>query len=263
MTEFDSWSNEYDKAKGGLVVLADDDSDSAGQGGAEGPRVSAVDRLVEQIREMITDRGLRIGDPVPTERELGEMFQASRNTVREALVVLRAYGLIETRPKVGAVVAAGHGEAIKRLFAFHHGISPDSFRDLQGYRRIIELGVGEQVILTASEADLAALDRVNDRLLAARDVPEAAQADYDFHEAIIALGGNRTTLAAYRMLSPVIVDVMQIGKSARPVQADTHAAHAEIVAALRARDRVAYAYLMSRHLDFGLRFVAGADERLS
>lgn len=241
-------------------MLAADHDDSGTTGASEAPRVSAVDRLVEEIREMMTDRGLRIGDPVPTERELGEMFQAARNTVREALVVLRAYGVIETRPKVGAVVAAGHGEAIKRLFAFHQGISPDSFRDLQGFRRIIELGVGEQVILTATEADFDALARVNDRLLTAASVTEAAQADYDFHEGIIALGGNRTTLAAYRMLSPVIVEVMQIGKSARPVQADTHSAHAEIIAALRARDRVAYAYLMSRHLDFGLRFVAGAND---
>lgn len=231
------------------------------QGGAEAPRVSAVDRLVEQIREMMTLRGLGIGDPVPTERELGEMFQASRNTVREALVVLRAYGLIETRPKVGAVVAAGHGEAVRRLFAFHNGISPDSFRDLQGFRRIIELGVGEQVILSASDAQFDHLARVNDRLLSAASVKDAARADYDFHEGIIELGGNRTTLAAYRMLSPVIIEVMEIGKAARPVQADTHAAHAEIIAALRARDRIAYAYLMSRHLDFGLRFVAAAEDR--
>ena len=242
-------------------MLAEDVEDTAGTSGADAPRVSAVDRLVEQIREMMTERGLRIGDPVPTERELGEMFQASRNTIREALVVLRAYGLIETRPKVGAVVAAGHGEAIKRLFSFHNGISPDSFRDLQGFRRIIELGVGDHIILTATEADLDALSRVNDRLLASQSVAEAARADYDFHEAIIALGGNRTTIAAYRMLNPVIIEVMRIGKSARPVQADTHAAHAEIVAALRARDRVAYAYLLSRHLDFGLRFVAGAEDR--
>lgn len=244
------------------MVLADEGEDSAGNsGGPETPRVSAVDRLVEQIREMMTDRGLRIGDPVPTERELGEMFQASRNTIREALVVLRAYGLIETRPKVGAVVAAGHGEAIKRLFAFHNGISPDTFRDLQGFRRIVELGVGDEIILKATDAEIETLAAVNDRLLAAGSVHEAAHADYDFHEAIIALGGNRTTLAAYRMLSPVIVEVMQIGKSARPVQTDTHAAHAEVIAALRARDRVAYAYLLSRHLEFGLRFVAGADGR--
>ncbi len=220
-------------------------------------RISAVDRLVEQIREMMVERGLQPGDAMPTERDLGEMFETARNTVREALVVLRAYGLIETRPKVGAVVAAGHGEAIRRLFSFHNGISPDSFRDLQGFRRIIELGVGEQVIMAAHGADIERLHEVNDRLLAAGNVEEAARADYGFHEAIIELGGNRTTLAAYRMLSPVIIEVMGVGKSARPVQADTHAAHREIIAALKARDRVAFAYLMSRHLEFGLRFVGG------
>jgi GntR family transcriptional repressor for pyruvate dehydrogenase complex len=244
-----------------VIVLTDDGEDSVGGGGADAPRVSAVDRLVEQIRQMLTARGLGIGDPVPTERELGEMFQASRNTVREALVVLRAYGLIETRPKVGAVVAAGHGEAITRLFAFHNGISPDSFRELQGFRRIVELGVGEQVILTATEADLEALDRVNDRILVAQNMHEAARVDYNFHEAIIALGGNRTTLAVYRMLSPVIIEVMQLGKWSRPVQADTHSAHVELLSALRARDRVAYAYLMSRHLEFGIRFVTADEDR--
>jgi DNA-binding GntR family transcriptional regulator len=41
----------------------------------------------------------------------------------------------------------------------------------------------------------------------------------------------------------------------RPILADTKAAHGEIVAALRARDRLAYAYLISRHLDFALRFL--------
>ncbi|MDR3373996.1 MAG: FCD domain-containing protein [Ancalomicrobiaceae bacterium] len=220
--------------------------------------MSAVDRLVEQIREFMTDRALQVGDALPTERELGEMFHSSRNTVREALVVLRAFGLVETRPKVGAVVSGGHGEAIRRLFSFHNGISPDSFRDLQGFRRLLEMGVGDHLILHATEADLDGLDAVNDRLLAASSVQEAAQADYEFHEALIALAGNQTTLAAYQLLMPVIVELMEIGKASRPVQANTYEAHHEIIAALRARDRIAYVYLVSRHLEFGLRFVPEA-----
>ncbi|MDR3495399.1 MAG: FCD domain-containing protein [Ancalomicrobiaceae bacterium] len=222
------------------------------------PKVSAVDRLVEQIRDLMAERALQIGDPLPTERELGEMFKSSRNTVREALVVLRAYGLVETRPKVGAVISGGHGEAIRRLFSFHSGISPDSFLDLQGFRRLVEIGVGEHIILHAAEADFDGLEAVNDRLLVAPSVQEAAQADYEFHAAMIALSGNRTTLAAYQLLMPVIVELMEIGKASRPVQANTHQAHREIIAALRSRDRIAYAYLISRHLEFGLRFVSDA-----
>ena len=219
------------------------------------PRLSTVDRLVEDLREMFARRGLRVGDALPTERELGEMFGASRNTVREALVVLRAYGLVETRPKVGAVLAGGHGEALRRLFSFHDGISPGEFRDVQGFRRLIEIGIGEEILKRASPEDFDALDRVNDRILEADTSAARARADYGFHEALIALGANRTTLATFRFLRPVIEDLMRVGKDARPVQANTHETHREIVAALRAGDRLAYAYLMSRHLDYGLRFV--------
>lgn len=221
-------------------------------------RTSAVDRLVEEIRGHVARRGLRVGDALPTERELGEMFRASRNTVREALVILRAYGLIDTRPKVGAVISGAHGEAVRRLFAVHNGISTDSFRDLQGFRRIVEIGVGDHIILHATEADLDVLQAVNDRILSAVGVDDLARADYDFHEAIIALSGNRTALSTYRLLRPVILDLMRVGKNARPVQANTHETHAQIIAALRARDRVAYAYLISRHLDYGLQFVGPA-----
>lgn len=218
-------------------------------------RLSAVDRLVERIRGLVAQQGLQLGDPLPTERELGQMFQASRNTVREALVVLRAYGLVETRPKVGAVISGGHAEAARRLFSFHNGISPDSFRDLQGYRRMLETGVGEDIILNATPADLAALDRINDRMLQVDTVPELAACDYDFHEALVQLGGNNTALASYRLLKPVILDLMCIGKSARPVRTDTHDAHRRIVAALRMRDHNAYTYLMRQHLDYGLQFL--------
>jgi len=221
-------------------------------------KTSAVDRLVEQIRDMISERGLGIGDALPTERDLGEQFQAGRNTVREALQVLRAYGMVETRPKVGAVISGGHGEAIRRLFAFHNGISPDSFRDLQGFRRIIETGVGEHIILTAADADFDRLDAINARILEADSVEEAAQCDYQFHQAIVELSGNRTTVAAYHMLRSVIEEVMRLGKAERPVHAATFEAHAEIIRALRARDRIAYVYLVSRHLEFGIRFVDAA-----
>jgi DNA-binding FadR family transcriptional regulator len=86
-------------------------------------------------------------------------------------------------------------------------------------------------------------------------VSDSARRDYEFHEAIVELSGNRTTLAAYRMLRPVIEEIMHVGKTNRPAQQRAFEAHAELVAALRARDRVAYTYLMSRHLEFGLQFV--------
>ena len=221
----------------------------------EPAKLSAVDRLVEQVRTFVRDRNLVIGDALPTERELGELFQAGRNTVREALQILKAYGIVEVRPKIGAVLSDRHEDAVRKLFAFQNDISPASFRDVQGYRRIIEAGVCDHLILHATAADLDHLDAVNARMLQSQNAEDAARSDVAFHEALVGLAQNRTLLANYRLLQPVILQIMRVGKDARPVQTNTFTAHAEIIAALKARDRVAYTYLISRHLEYGLQFL--------
>lgn len=223
-----------------------------------GQRISAVDRLVEQIRDLVRERGLGIGDQLPTERELGERFQAGRNTVREALQILKAYGIVEVRPKVGAVLSGQHEDAVRKLFAFQNEISPASFLDVQGFRRIIEVGVGDHLILNATAEDLDRLEAINAALIDNSDVEEAARVDFAFHEALVDMAGNKMLSTNYRLLQPLIVQIMRVGKSQRPAQVDTYQAHLEIIRALRDRDRVAYAYLVSRHLEYGLQYVNGS-----
>jgi DNA-binding FadR family transcriptional regulator len=77
----------------------------------------------------------------------------------------------------------------------------------------------------------------------------------------VTLAGNRTLRTNYSLLEPVITHIMRVGKARRPVQIDTHQTHCEIINALRARDRLAYAYLMSRHLEYGLQFVGSEGVR--
>ncbi|MGH2217872.1 FadR/GntR family transcriptional regulator, partial [Enterococcus faecalis] len=53
--------------------------------------------IVDQIRVLIRQGQLTAGDRLPSERELCERFGDSRVTVREALRVLEANGLVEIR----------------------------------------------------------------------------------------------------------------------------------------------------------------------
>ena len=57
--------------------------------------------IVDQIQEAILDGRFKAGDMLPSERELKEMFQTSRGTLREALRVLEQKGLIEIKLGVG------------------------------------------------------------------------------------------------------------------------------------------------------------------
>ena len=57
--------------------------------------------VVDQIQEAIIDGTLKAGDMLPAERELREMLQTSRSTIREALRVLEQKGLIEIKLGMG------------------------------------------------------------------------------------------------------------------------------------------------------------------
>jgi GntR family transcriptional repressor for pyruvate dehydrogenase complex len=222
-------------------------------------RGSAVERLVESIQDMIVEQGLAFGDALPTERELGQMFGGSRNTVREALQYLRAYGMIDIKPKTGAVLANRQNHAVARLMTLHHTISPASFREVQGFRKIVETAAGEIVMMQANTKHMERLEEANRRLLESRDVAEAARHDFTFHDLLVSLAGNSVLHASYLYQRNAIFDIMKLGKGNQTIHDATYAAHQDILDAMKARDRIAFAYLLNRHLDFGMRFVSAED----
>lgn len=57
-----------------------------------------------QIRKCIVQGEYNLGDKLPSENELTEIFQISRPSVREALCGLTALGLIEARPGEGTTL---------------------------------------------------------------------------------------------------------------------------------------------------------------
>lgn len=65
---------------------------------------SVSDKVVDQILRLIESDKLKAGDRLPSERQLAEELKVSRVPIREALSVLKAMGIIEVRPGVGALV---------------------------------------------------------------------------------------------------------------------------------------------------------------
>jgi len=63
-------------------------------------------RIADDLHHQIKRRDLRPGAQLPTEADLGEMYQASRNTIRDAVKRLVSLGLVETRPGQGTFVTA-------------------------------------------------------------------------------------------------------------------------------------------------------------
>ena len=91
-----------------------------------------------QVRGAIGDGSLASGDRLPPAKELAEDIGVNVHTVLKAYAELRDAGLIELRPRRGAVVTAAapprqHLTALARGFvaqAREHGLSPTEIVDL-------------------------------------------------------------------------------------------------------------------------------------
>lgn len=71
--------------------------------------------IVQKLREMIEEDGLKPGDKIPSERELSERLHVGRSSVREALRALELLGLIETRRGEGTFIREAHGNQFVQL----------------------------------------------------------------------------------------------------------------------------------------------------
>ena len=237
-------------ANGGAT--ATDPQDAEAEGSAS--RLSAVDELVESIRTLISEEGLKVGDSLPTEKELCERFHASRNTVREAMRILKTYGIVKVRPKVGAVIIDERMARALDLFSFNTlEVSRETFVDIQGFRSLLEVASFELLFDRVTAEDITELRRINEELLGAKAADEASEIDFRFHTRLVAVMNNKAILDVYKIMKPVILKIMQKAKTVQTFSTVTYAEHAGILDTIEARDRTAYQYKMKTHLDAGFR----------
>ena len=217
-------------------------------------RASAVDEVVDAFRSMIGSGTLRIGDALPTERDLAQQFGVSRNTVREAIKRLEAYGVIETRQKRGASIVDNCLDAMGNILSFRFGYDRATFTDIQTFRRLIETGLAGDIAARATAADIDALRAINADLALNRDPLTLARTDLAFHMHLLGIAGNQMALQVYDVLAGVIVQIMTLGKETDGSRLAMDS-HADIIEALAARDEALLRTRIDAHMEQGLRFL--------
>jgi DNA-binding FadR family transcriptional regulator len=116
--------------------------------------------VVEQIQEAILQGTLKPGDKLPPERELTEMFGASRGTLREALRILEQKGLITIKTGVGggAVVNALTTDQVSESLDLLIRYQKISLRDLAEFREGVEGLVASLAAERAKSGDILQLE---------------------------------------------------------------------------------------------------------
>ena len=167
---------------------------------------SPVDKIIRQIRILITSGQLAPGDRLPPERKLSERLGVGRSHVRDAIRKLEFYGILRTLPQSGTIVAGIGITALEGLISDVLQLEKSDFASL----------VETRVILETNGAKLAAERRTSDDIIAieqalrayeqkVRNGEPAVEEDLMFHLKIAEASKNTVLKSLMLIITPDIV----------------------------------------------------------
>lgn len=121
------------------------------------------EQIAGHIKDSILRGKLALGDPLPSENKMAELFGVSRSTVRDALNLLRTDQIIQTRKgKFGGhfifeTASSQMIQSLKNYACPQLNLSHLSIEDLFEIRILIQVPVAELAALRRSEEDLVSL----------------------------------------------------------------------------------------------------------
>ncbi|MEU1892163.1 FadR/GntR family transcriptional regulator [Streptomyces pristinaespiralis] len=217
-------------------------------------RSTVTEDVQSWIRQLIVERGLAPGSPLPTEAELVELFEVSRVSVREALKALQALHVVEIRRGfgtfVGSLSLAPFVEGLAFRAAVRHRNGEPSLYELMRVREALETGLIDSVVTTVPQEDLDVLRGLVDTMEAEAAEGEIARStDRAFHLALYRSLENHLLSEVLDAFWAAMDQVRGVLGDSREDPAETCAHHREIVEAVAAGDRARAVLAMSTHFD--------------
>lgn len=157
--------------------------------------------VAEQMQNFILDSGLKPGDRMPTEPELAERYDVSRQVVREAARLLDQRGLVSIRAGRGMTVSKLGTEGVADIYRLLLRLDPDSFSELMEIRKILEPGIAGLAARRRTDADVQEMKAILEEAAASLDDFDKCLAlDLAFHDKVS--GCTKNSLLA-RLAEPV------------------------------------------------------------
>jgi GntR family transcriptional repressor for pyruvate dehydrogenase complex len=219
--------------------------------------------IVDQIKTLIRTNRLRPGDRLPSERELCERMGVSRVTVREALRILEAGGLVEIRvgARGGAFVTTPSSERLGAGLADLINLAPVTAVEVTEARLVFELGIIPTIVERATDEDVEDLRRLTrEHVTALRQGEYTMAKSAEFHVRLAACTHNSAIeMLVHSFHGPLLMSLREAA-TASPLMGQRGVyEHRDLIEAIAARDVAAATEIMHRHLSRTARRLARAS----
>ena len=167
---------------------------------------SAVDILIDRLTQAIIDGTFKAGEKIPTEPELASIFGVGRNTVREAVRTLVAYGVLEVKRPNGTFVCKEFSP--KGINPMIYGLilhDDDAYEELIGLRRVFENGIllllSEKDISEEQQNVLLGILKKFEEAIREKSSEACIKTDIEFHNELCTLTENRLIIEINAMIT--------------------------------------------------------------
>lgn len=216
-------------------------------------QIDHPDRLVERVettlRDAIVSGRLAPGSHLSVP-EIARQLGVSRTPAREALFALQRMGLVEVRPRRGAVVVAGDQEDLRELFELREALEGMAARLAAAHMREPEVAVLQ-----------ATLDQ-HRTAIGARDLDAHVRLDQQFHHLIVLGSANRRLASSIEQLRDQTEVLVRLN-SVRPGGMDEMVlrTHGRIARSIGRHDADQAEARMREHIRAVFLFMAAAGPR--
>ncbi len=113
-----------------------------------------VDKIIRQLKMLITTGQLKPGDKLPAERLLAERFGIGRGYIREAILKLEFYGLLKTSPQSGTYVSGFSLKILDSIFTDIINFNKNDFAAMIEARYFLEIDSARLAAERRTETDI-------------------------------------------------------------------------------------------------------------
>jgi GntR family transcriptional regulator, transcriptional repressor for pyruvate dehydrogenase complex len=209
-----------------------------------GKAPSNVDTVVSTIKNLLIRRQLKPGDLIPSENYLSEALSISRGSIREAMKILSALGVIEIRQGDGTYICTSANKTLFDPLLFSVLVSDPDMDELAELRVLIECGIVDLAIKNASDEEIGQLSDACSAMEkqaadGVTDVDSLLATDMEYHRIMGQITKNQIVDAVYDFVMGLFAPTMRPGHGLE--------SHRRIVDSVQARDLPAAVAAVEEH----------------
>ena len=202
------------------------------------PNIKQVETVLKYIKNELYSGRLQPGERLPAERRLADMLGVGRAHVRAAFQKLEFYGIVQTFPQSGTVVAQEKMQVLERMITDALQIRQYDFASLVYVRVLLEIEECEAKFYTE----------------------ERVSKDFAYHQALARGAHNPVIASMLLVITPDVLRYYQRYRVCTVPQEEVYFEHRELLRCVREKDEEGAVAMQRRHLKSLSEFAAAFND---